>query len=129
MELKKVLIIEDDKGIQIIAETGLKDIGGLEVLIAENGKIGLEKMREWNPDLVLMDVMMPVMTGNEVLEIVGKDEELKKYPIVIMTAKSEDELEEKYIGMGALAVIIKPFNPMGITEQVKAIYQDWSAKQ
>ena len=95
-----------------------------EVIYAENGKEGLDLMREHAHDLsiVLLDLMMPVMTGFEVLEIVGNDEDLKRIPIIVLTADKSAELQA--LEMGAKDFITKPFDmPEVILARVSRIIE------
>jgi two-component system, OmpR family, response regulator len=118
MGLNKILIVEDEKDIQMIAEMGLKDIGKIEVKVASDGVEALKILESWRPDLILMDVMMPNLSGVETIKRLSKEQNLKEIPIVLMTAKSEKEEVEEYKRLGVLEVIIKPFDPTTLAEEL-----------
>lgn len=104
---KKILIVDDDpRNIFVLAST-LEDFEG-EILDAENGKEALEKLKENTVDLILMDIMMPVMDGYETIKAIRKDEKLKDIPIIALTAKSLKEDRAKCIEVGADDYISKP---------------------
>ena len=125
MKLKTVLIVEDEKDIQMLSEMTLRDIGKLNVRTADNGKEALEVLQEWKPDLILMDVMMPHLTGPETMIKLSKDPNLKNIPVVFMTAKSEDKAEAEYLKLGVIEVLIKPFDPMTLSLELEAIYKNY----
>ena len=122
MELKRVLIVEDGPDIQMLSEIALRDVGHMEVQIANDGVEALAILRSWQPDLVLMDVMMPNMTGPEALTAIQNNPDTQHIPVVFMTAKSEREELSEYLAMGAKHVIMKPFDPMELAEEVTRIY-------
>lgn len=117
--MAKILIVEDDR---IIARMySIKFLGdGFEVQLAENGQQGLELMKTFNPDMVLMDLMMPVMDGFSALEIAKADTGLKDIPIIVLTNLSMIEDVEKVKRMGALDYIVKSnMTPKEVLEKVK----------
>ncbi len=122
MKLEKILIVEDEKDIQMLTEIGLKDIGKFSVRIANDGREALEILKEWVPDLVLMDVMMPNLTGTETMKIMQADSELRKIPVFFLTAKSEDEAFDAYYAIGVKEVFIKPFDPLLIASEISEAF-------
>lgn len=104
---KKILIAEDEKH---IAE-GLKlnlSLQGYEVMHAENGITALQRWREWGPDLVLLDIMMPGLDGMSVLEEIRKDDQ--RLPILILSAKDETRDKVKALSKGVDDYLAKPFD-------------------
>jgi len=122
--LSRVLIVEDDPDIQMLAGMSLKDLGGLEIRTANDGQQALELLDEWRPDLVLMDVMMPNLTGPETLEKLKANDTTSQIPVVLMTAKSERDQVVLYRAMGAAAVIVKPFEPLTLADHLRAIFDE-----
>ena len=123
MKLEKILIVEDDLDIILIVEIGLRDVSGLEVQSVTNGQEALDRLEIWKPDLVLMDIMMPILSGPGAAARMLESEETKDIPVVFMTAKSESENIEKYKAPNILEVLIKPIDPMVLAERLEELYQ------
>jgi two-component system response regulator/two-component system chemotaxis response regulator CheY len=87
---KKILIVEDEKKLANILEDSLKD-AGFDVIKAENGEIGLELIKTHHPDLVLLDLMMPIMDGKVMLRKLRGIPQFKKLPVIILTNAGEVE--------------------------------------
>ena len=93
-EHKKVCLVEDDDDIREIYSTKLK-IGGYEVLEAVNGEEGLKVIREKKPDIILLDLMMPVLDGYGVLKELAKDKEISEIPVIVLTNLDFENAEDK----------------------------------
>ena len=91
---------------------------GYDFYTAENGKVGLEKVDEINPDLILLDVIMPVMNGYEVSYSLKNDPEKCKIPIIIVTASGAKQLEQKCLELGVEEIIHKPYDSKYLIERV-----------
>jgi DNA-binding response OmpR family regulator len=117
--MKKVLIVEDDKEIINLIEIHLKDIG-CEVLKAYNGKAGLDLALESNPDLLILDVSMPIMDGFEVCK---QFRQHRSTPIIMLTAKSEEIDRVLGLEIGADDYITKPFSIREFIARVKAVFR------
>jgi CheY-like chemotaxis protein len=122
VSLERILIVEDEPDIQMLAEMSLKDIGRLQVKLANDGLEALAMLGSWWPDLILMDVMMPKLTGPETIAKLRVNPSTASIPVVFMTAKSEHEELDAYRRLGAVAVILKPFEPMTLAAQLRSIY-------
>ncbi len=120
--LQKVLLVEDETDIQQIAHVALELVGGFTVEICSSGLDALHIAADFAPDLILLDVMMPKMDGPTTLHKLREIESTKSTPVIFMTAKARPEDTEKYLAMGAVDVISKPFDPMNLASQVRAIY-------
>ena len=121
MELSKILLVDDEPDIRIVAEMSLSKVGGWEVAQASSGLEALEVAQREHPQLILLDVMMPGMDGPETLRALraaGSDA-----PVVFMTAKVQNHEVEGYLEIGAEGVIIKPFDPMRLPAQVRTIVE------
>jgi CheY-like chemotaxis protein len=107
--MDRILIIEDD---QIVRENTaeLLRLANYHVFTAEDGKIGVEKALQLQPDLILCDILMPVLDGYGVLQIVMRNEKLKNIPFVFMTAMTDHMDIRKGMNMGASDYLTKPFN-------------------
>jgi DNA-binding response OmpR family regulator len=108
--MPKILLIEDDALLIRMYKKKL-ELDGYNVTTANNGEEGLSKFKKEDPDLVLLDVMMPKMNGFEVLENVKADEQLKKIPVILLTnLGSDDEDIERGLELGAAAYLIKSYS-------------------
>ena len=121
-ELKRIACVEDDKGIQAIMELALTDLGGFDVTVFSDGLAALDGMAEAAPQLVILDMMMPKMSGVEVLKELRQRDQFKQTPIIMMTAKAQSHEVDDHIASGAQAVIIKPFDPVSLSDQVREIW-------
>ena len=108
-EAKKILVVEDDLVTQRVLSARL-EINGYEVITAQDGEEGLKKARKESPDLVMLDLMMPKMTGYEVCRMLKFDDKYKNTPIIVLSALDQQDEREKAIKAGADAVFIKPFD-------------------
>jgi len=118
----KVLIIDDEDDVRTISHLSLGRVGGMEVVVASNGRDGLEMARREMPDLILLDVMMPEIDGPATLAALRAEATTHLIPVIFLTAKAMTSEIERLKALGGLGVITKPFNPMKLAEQVRAIY-------
>jgi len=123
----KILVVEDDPDIQIIARMSLETVGGHEVEICSGGAEALEAIATFPAELVLLDVMMPGMDGPTTLSSLRASDEGRDVPVIFMTAKVQSHDRERYMGLGALDVIAKPFDPMALPGRIAAIFDERTA--
>ena len=121
--LKRIMHIEDDPSIQEVARVALEVVGGFEVRSCDSGTEGLAAVADFSPQLVLLDVMMPGMDGPQTLTELRKLSCMKGVPIVFMTAKAQTQEVAAYRDLGAAGVIIKPFDPMTLSDQIREIWE------
>ncbi|MDH5785729.1 MAG: response regulator [Chromatiales bacterium] len=125
--LKKVLYTEDDASIQLVATMALKDIGGMEVQVCSSGQEAIYNAATFEPNLLLLDVVMPGLDGPATLKALRKLKATATTPAIFMTAKSNpDEIEKLMKLADVIGVISKPFDPMTLAEQVR---QTWNEHQ
>lgn len=117
---KKIVLAEDESQIAKLVEFKLKK-EGYQVTWKKNGEEALKAIKEEKPDLILLDVMMPVMDGYEVLRQVKEDEQLRDIPVIMLTARAQERDVVKGIGSGAEDYITKPFHPAELLVRVKKI--------
>ncbi len=117
---KKIVLAEDEPQIARLIEFKLNK-EGYSVIWKENGEEALKAIKEDKPDLILLDIMMPVMGGYEVLRRLKEDEKLKSVPVIMLTARAQEKDVVKGIGMGAEDYITKPFHPAELLARVKRI--------
>ena len=122
-ELKKKLYVEDQKDIQIIARYALESINAFDLKICNNGQEALEIINDFYPDLILLDVMMPVMDGPTTLSNIHHHKTFKHIPIIFMTAKIQPGEINDLMALGASGVISKPFNPVTLGDEISQIYK------
>ena len=113
-----VLAVEDEEHIRNILEYNLK-LDGFEVYTAEDGREGLELARQMRPDVILLDWMMPEMSGLEVLSELKKDEQTKHIPVFMLTAKAMMNDIKQALCEGADDYITKPFNPAELGQTIR----------
>lgn len=116
--MKRVLIVEDHKETAEMMASILQ-AEGMETIMAENGQIGVEKTFAEKPDLILLDIMMPVMSGFEVYQKVKSNPETKDIPIIIVSVKVTDRSIKEGAGMNAEEYLPKPFDPLELVKTVK----------
>ena len=115
---KKILLVEDEEIISDLLQRKLKK-EGYEVLVASDGKEGLKSMRETEPDLILLDIIMPKIGGFEVMEEMNKDPKLKKIPVIIISNSGQPVELERAVELGAKDWLIKTeFDPQDVIEKV-----------
>jgi len=119
--LNRVLLVDDDRNIRRIAQIALAEVGHLQVTLASSGQEALNLVQHEQPDLVLLDVMMPEMDGFATLIKLQKDPKTSAIPVIFMTASVTDDEQQQYRTLGVRGVIVKPFDPMTLTEQIKQI--------
>ena len=120
--LQRITYVEDDQDIRAIAELALGTLAGYTLDLCENGKEAVETIPAFQPDLVLLDVMMPVMDGMETLKRLKNTPELADIPVIFMTAKAQRHEVQAYKDKGAIDVITKPFDPMELPANVQKIW-------
>lgn len=118
--MTKIAIVEDDQAICQMYRIKF-ELEGYEVETAENGKIGLALIEKMNPALVLLDLMMPEMTGDEMLTALRKEDWGQKIKVLILTNKGEQEAPEALKTLNVLRYIVKAeLTPRQVAEIVKA---------
>ncbi len=122
-DLTRILHIEDDRSIQAVARVALETLGGFQVLSCSGGQEALDKILDFAPHFILLDVMMPDMDGPQTLERLRAVVDLEQIPVAFMTAKVQPNEIAHYLSLGARDVIIKPFDPMQLAQQVRTIWQ------
>ena len=116
---KKVVYVEDEPAVQRLVAFWLED-AGFEVLVAGDGAEGLELIREVRPDLVITDALMPVLTGDELVEQLQEDPELHVIPIIMATAAASPLRVKKMLGLGCKDVVAKPLEEERFLQAVRS---------
>ena len=121
--LQRVLCIEDDPDIQLVARLALENVGGLTVKICASGEDALRDAEAFAPQLILLDVMMPGMDGPSTLRALRARAALADVPVAFMTAKVQPNEVAQFKSLGACDVISKPFDPMALAARVRSIWE------
>ena len=119
---KKILAVDDERSIVRLVQVNLQR-AGYDVVTAFDGKEALEKVEAEQPDLVVLDVMMPYMDGFEVLQTLRKNPSTRELPVIMLTAKAQDADVFRGWQNGVDCYLTKPFNPMELISFVKRIFK------
>ena len=120
MNKKRILIVEDE--LQMVDMVKMRlEANNYEVLVANDGKSGLEKAKKEKPDLIILDIMLPSMDGYKVCGLLKSDTRYNKIPVIMFTAKAQKEDEELGKEVGADAYIRKPFEPQVLLGKIKEL--------
>lgn len=119
MARESILVVEDDENIQQLVGYNLTK-GGFHVMYAEDGEKAIRIAKQERPDLVVLDIMLPGLNGFEVCKLLRKDPQTKSIPIVMLTAKSEENDVATGLDLGADDYITKPFSPKILLSRIKA---------
>src|SRR5919201_993901 len=121
-DVTRVLVIDDEAPIRLLCRVNL-EADGMEVLEASDGPTGLEKARNDEPDVILLDVMMPGLDGWQVAEELLEDRRTSSIPIVFLTARAEVRDRARGLDLGGIDYVTKPFNPIELAPQVRELIQ------
>lgn len=120
--LKTILYVEDEADIRTIAKMALEAVGGFKVHACGSGNEALAAAPNAAADLILLDVMMPGLDGPSTLKSLREIPATASTPVIFMTAKVQPAEIAQYKGLGALDVIAKPFDPMGVSNEIRRIW-------
>jgi CheY-like chemotaxis protein len=120
MNAYRLLHVEDEPDIREVVELSLALDPDVTLKSCESGLDALAAAGDWAPDVILMDVMMPVMDGAETLTHLRENARTAKIPVIFMTARAQSREVERFLSLGAVGVISKPFDPMTLAATVRA---------
>jgi CheY-like chemotaxis protein len=115
----KILIIDDEADIRRIIRLSLERVGGMKTCETPDGRAGLSAARRERPDAILLDVMMPGMDGTAMLAALRREPAISAIPVIFLTARQAPGEAERLKGLGARGVIVKPFDPMTLPDQIR----------
>jgi CheY-like chemotaxis protein len=121
MRLNKILLVDDEADIRLIAEISLSNLGGWQVIQAASGPEALRLFGREQPDLILLDVMMPGMDGPATLAKLREQEGGLATPVIFMTAKVQKTEIDRLLDLGVRGLIPKPFDPMALPDDIRRI--------
>jgi len=119
----KVLIIDDDADIRSIVRLSLSRLGGMEVVEAASGAEGVRKAQGEQPDVILLDMMMPAMDGSATLAALRAQPATTATPVIFLTAKAMRAEIDRLRALGAAGVLTKPFDPRTLPGEVRALLE------
>jgi len=117
----KILIAEDERDIRELIAFSLQGLGGFNVVLASNGVEAVERATAEIPDLILMDVRMPRMTGYDACKALKENDSTKSIPVIFLSAKGQDQEIQQGLAAGAEEYILKPFAPDELVNQVRGV--------
>jgi CheY-like chemotaxis protein len=128
MTTKRILVVDNELYIQEIAKICLETVAAWEVVTASSGKEGIIQAEVYQPDAILLDVMMPDMDGLAAFENLQANPATKEIPVILLTAKIQVADRRRYAQLGIKSAIAKPFNPLELAGQVAAAL-GWSLEK
>jgi CheY-like chemotaxis protein len=127
--LTRITYVEDEPDIRAVAQIALAELGGFTVDVCGSGAEALERAPTFKPDMIVLDVMMPVMDGIETYRAMKADARLADAPVVFMTARVQSHEVENYKAIGVKGVIPKPFDPLTLADQVRAMWHEFQSER
>ncbi len=122
--MHRVLIIDDEDDIREVASLTLEATAGWHVSTAASGSEGLEVAAAEQPELILLDVMMPEMDGPTTFRAMQNDSRTSRIPVILLTAKVQGVDQRRFADLGVAAILFKPFDPMTLAQQIADVL-DW----
>jgi DNA-binding response OmpR family regulator len=120
---KKVLLIDDEDDIREVAALTLETMADFEVLAASDGMSGVEQAKLHQPEVILLDVMMPGFDGLSTFALLQELQSTRGIPVIFMTARIQGADRRRLSELGALGIIAKPFDPMTLSDEVLALLE------
>lgn len=121
----KILIVDDEDDIREVAALSLESVAGWEVMTASSGSQALARAAEFQPDAILLDVMMPGMDGPATFRELSKNPATARIPVLLLTAKVQSNDQRRFADLGVKAILFKPFDPLTLSDQIAGIL-GWS---
>ncbi|ACO33743.1 MULTISPECIES: response regulator [Acidobacterium] len=121
MKKRKILIIDDEEDIRTVTALTLETVAEWDVVIATNGKEGIQRARQEHPDAILLDVMMPEMDGPTTFRNLQAIAETRQIPVLLLTAKVQAVDQQRFADLGVAGVLFKPFDPLTLANQIAGV--------
>lgn len=120
MSVKRILIVDDSCTARLVNRMIFSQKPNYELISASDGKEAVDKAREEKPDLILMDIVMPRMTGLEACRVLKKDEKTHKIPIILLTTRGEEQYVQEGYASGCSDYLTKPVGDVELLDLLKA---------
>jgi len=117
----RILIIDDEDDIREVAALSLETVAGWEVTTASSGALGLQRAIDYQPDAILLDVMMPGMDGPSTFRELRKNPATAHIPVLLLTAKVQSTDQRRFADLGVNAVLFKPFDPLTLSTKIAGV--------
>lgn len=121
-KLNRIICADDEADMRMLIKMSLENVGGYEVMVCSSGQELLDKITHWNPELVILDAVMPGMDGLETLKQLRIQDKYAETPVIFMTGKAR-EREHEFKDAGALGVVTKPFDPIYLAQDVQKLWE------
>lgn len=121
--LERILLVEDDPDIRLVARLALESVGAFEVEPCGSGREAIDRAPGFQPQLILMDLMLPDLDGVATVEALRRLPSLAATPVIFVTARTEQEDVDRLEELGALGVIVKPFDPMTLSDAIRELWE------
>lgn len=121
--LKSVLIVDDEEDVLSVTRMGLEMSGGWQVWTATSGPVAIAIATEQQPDVILLDWMMPEMDGRATLQALRSDPATCKIPVILVTAKAQSPDGDTFAGVEVAAIFAKPLRPLKLAEQIRQVLE------
>lgn len=128
ISLQRILLADDEPDILEISRIALESVGGYEVAVCGTGRELLDRLPDVKPDLIIVDVLMPGMSGPEVFDELRRMPEYATIPVVYLTGVIAENEIEALLDSGVADVILKPFDPMTLADRVGAIWRSFDGQ-
>ena len=115
---KSILVVDDQEDVRALIQLGLEMKAGWNVLNANSGEEAIEIAANQQPDVILLDLMMPDMDGRTTLQRLKSDPATKQISVILMTAKSKYSVEESFVGLDVAAIFTKPLRPLNLPQEI-----------
>jgi CheY-like chemotaxis protein len=119
--IRKILFVDDDDNIRLLIRIALESLTDWQVISADRGTKALDMAREENPDVIVLDMMMPGLDGRQTFDEFKRCDFSRDIPVILMTAKVQRDEVEAYLKLGVSGIITKPFDPMTLHLQISEI--------
>lgn len=117
--IQRVLHVDDDEDVRSIAQLALRDIGGLDVCTCASGQEAIDRVQEFAPDVLLVDSMMPDLSGEETVKRIRTLPGCSEVPVIFLTAVGHDNAMKTFRELKPAAIILKPFDPITLCDELK----------
>jgi two-component system OmpR family response regulator len=121
--LKRIMYVDDEPDIRRVAKISLGMVGEFELCLCSSGCEALDKVQAFQPDLILLDVMMPGMDGPATLSALRDTAGAASIPVIFVTAKAQPAEITRYRSLGVLEVLKKPFQPVQLPDQLRDLWR------
>ncbi len=118
---KCILIVDDEEDVRAVIQLGLEMQAGWKVLNANSGEEGIKTAASQQPDVILLDLMMPDMDGITTLKKLKNDPKTQQIPVIVMTAKSKFSVEESLANLDVVAIFTKPLRPLNLAQEISEV--------